>query len=607
MSASKPRLAVCQRVLFTMAAFSAFAALGWVLWHCRYGIDFTDEGFYLVWMSNPFRYSVSLTQFGFIYHPLYRLLDGNIAALRQANILITFFLAWVLSSVFLKTIYGRECLENAARYVISGTIATASLVFLSLWIPTPSYNSLTLQALLVTAIGLLLTDSWVSSWSIVGSVLMGLGGGLAFMAKPTTAAALALCSSVYLLAAGKFNLRLLGIMLSMALGFVTITALFIDGSIMAFINRLHGGLETLRTLRGTDSAVPALRLDLELGDRAKYILAGSTAIIFCTAYFSQSKVRAICRGAALLSIAFAIASLAIVLEVSRKTMDAGYFQALLLCAIPFAAVLVGFALYRFKGLAEIARHEWALMISFLLFPFLYTLGTSNNYWLMSGNAGIFWVLAGLVLLRPVASNRHFPAMLLSLGLAAQLVTVALVHAGIEEPYRQPHALRDDHYRLDIGKPGSTLILPDEFGKYVTDAVQSSQEAGFKEGTPMIDLTGQSPGVLYALGAHSIGTPWIIGGYSGSDGCAIEALKMGSCEELATAWLLTEPEGPLRISAEILSSIGATLATDFVPVGTLRTAEGAGGYKEVRIQQLLKPVRSPDIAMMACKAARTTNP
>lgn len=80
------------------------------------------------------------------------------------------------------------------------------------------------------------------------------------------------------------------------------------------------------------------------------------------------------------------------------------------------------------------------------------------------------------------------------------------------------------------------------------------------------------------------------------------LKKVSCEELATAWLLIEPEGPRKIDPDILMSYGANMTTDFEIVGTFKTAEGADGYKEVRVQQLLKPVRYVDAAINACTIA-----
>jgi hypothetical protein len=603
----KKTTALAEQAILTFSVISIFFTLGWVLWYCHYGIDFTDESFYLVWISNPFNYSISTTQFGFIYHPLYQVLNGNIVALRQSNILITFFLAWVLSNIFLKSVYGGQALSSMHRLIISGGIATASLVslvFKEWWLPTPSYNTLALQALLVAAIGLLLADKKISRVSVAGWALIGIGVWLAFMAKPTTAAALSLCSALYLLVAGKFSFLFLVISLATALGVLVLSALSIDGSVIAFIDRLKGGLELANTLESNRTLAQLLRLDdFHLSGRARFILIVTTAVIFSSAYLSQAKIKAMAYGGTILSIIFALASSAIVFGVTHKTLNVGPFQGLLLWSIPFAAILVGFALCRFKGLLQISRLQWALALSFLLFPYAYAFGTGNNYWASSSGAAIFWVLAGLVLLSPIAPNLKFPALLLPFGLAVQLVTVALVQTGIEAPYRQPQPLRENNYEIEIGRPGSKLMLSKDFGLYFSEAVDLAKRAQFIEGTPMIDLSGQSPGILYAIGASSIGAPWILGGYPDSDKFAVEALKRVPCEELSVAWLLTEPESSRKISPEILSSYGADLAKDFEIVGMFMTAEGAAGHKEARLQQFLKPVRSIHIAMTACAAAR----
>ena len=248
-------------VMLTVSAICTFFVLGWVLWSCRYGIDFADEGFYLVWISNPSKYSTSITQFGFIYHPLYALLDGSIAALRQFNILITFSLAWALSNFFLKSVLGKQTLERAPRYIIAAAFSTASLVFLRLWLPTPSYNWLAFQALLVSAIGLLLADKKASTESFAGWLLLGVGGWLAFMAKPTTAVALGLCSGLYLLASGKLNARLLATSLLTAFGLLFLSALIIDGSIINFIDRLKEGMKLAELLGAGHKFSQLFRLD----------------------------------------------------------------------------------------------------------------------------------------------------------------------------------------------------------------------------------------------------------------------------------------------------------------------------------------------------------
>ena len=202
----KPQTAaLAKRLIISFSALVTVFTLGWVLWLSNYGLDFTDESFYLVWISNPFNYSVSATQFGFIYHPLYELLNGNIAALRQVNILFTFSLAWALAEVFLRTVFVNQSLQRTPRSVVSGALATAadaSLVLSGLWLPTPSYNSLALASTVGCRNRFLLADKHATRASIIGWFLIGIGGWVAFMAKPTTAAVLSLCTGFYLLSLG---------------------------------------------------------------------------------------------------------------------------------------------------------------------------------------------------------------------------------------------------------------------------------------------------------------------------------------------------------------------------------------------------------------------
>jgi hypothetical protein len=197
-----PPIHLASRVTLTLSAICTLSILAWTLHQCNFGLDFADEGYYLVSIFAPFRYPVSLSQFGFIYHPLYKLVDGNIALLRQTNVLLTFCLAWTLAGISLKAIFVGRNWTKFSLIVISAAIASASLVFLRLWLPTPSYNWLSFQSLLITAIGLLLAEKHFSGLSVVGWLLVATGGWLAFMAKPTTAAALGLSSAVYLLLSG---------------------------------------------------------------------------------------------------------------------------------------------------------------------------------------------------------------------------------------------------------------------------------------------------------------------------------------------------------------------------------------------------------------------
>jgi len=587
-------------IMLIFSVFLTVATLIWVLWFSWYGIDLTDESFYLVWMSNPFSYSISATQFGFIYHPLYVLLDGNIVALRQANLLITFCLAWGLVNIFLKTIFNEQSLRIGYRVSISAAFAVTSLIWLKVWIPTPSYNSLALQAMLIAVMGMLLSEKKTSHASIIGWFLIGFGGWLAFMAKPTTAAALGVLIIFYLWFVGKLNLRLLVISLVTTISLLVLSALIIDGSILGFIERLRGGSVVASILNGGNTKLPFFRIDsFNLIGKAKYFLIIGSLITAFAIYLSYTK--GILRNyiGTSISIVFALLGLAIILGFVPNVLNAGYFQGLLIWVIPCGALLAGLMICRFKGLLAITPTQWAITFCLLVLPHIYAFGSSNNYWYHGAQAGIFWVLAGITLLAPISSSKRFVSMLLSLGFSAQLITIIMIHVGIESPYRQPQSLYQNNYKLKIEKSGSDLILFEAYGHYFDEVIDIATKAGFKKGMPVIDLTGQSPGTLYFLDANSIGQAWTIGGYPGSAALAVEMLDKVKCEEIARAWLLVESNGSRKISPKILRNFGVNWLSDFEIVGSFKTAEGAGGYKKARIQQLLKPVRPVDVATRAC--------
>src|ERR1700720_4391884 len=64
----------------------SFAILWAVLfWAMGKGYDFTDDAHSLIWASNPFLYDWSVSEFGFLWHPIYRLVEGDIRLFRLAG------------------------------------------------------------------------------------------------------------------------------------------------------------------------------------------------------------------------------------------------------------------------------------------------------------------------------------------------------------------------------------------------------------------------------------------------------------------------------------------------------------------------------------------
>ena len=61
-----------EKISLILLICSSILILGWILYYCQYGFEFTDDAFYLVWVKNPFLYEVSASQFGFFYHPFFK-------------------------------------------------------------------------------------------------------------------------------------------------------------------------------------------------------------------------------------------------------------------------------------------------------------------------------------------------------------------------------------------------------------------------------------------------------------------------------------------------------------------------------------------------------
>lgn len=600
---NNPMVVVTRHATATISVLGTLMILGWLLRYSFYGLDFTDESYYLVWMSNPFIYEASASQFGFIYRPLYILLSGDIASLRQANIVITFSLGWGLAYTYLASLAPEVRQGRVPLHVTAAGLGTSSLVVFSTWLATPNYNSLAFQSLMITAIGLLLADKTISLKSVAGWIIVGIGGWLAFMAKPSTAVALAVGIFVCLLVSRKFSLRLLLLAAATTIGLLLLSAMVIDGSILGFAKRLQLGIDFGGYLGGGHTMSQILRIDNFRVRTPGQLAILSVLVMALVAIWGalSEKPRDVIVFLSV-SVVFFTATALLAFGRVHKTAGLGEFEGLLIFGVVFAAALTGLIFGRPKPLNSLSVAQWAVAIFFLAMPHIYAFGTNRNYWENGAWAGIFWLLAGVTLLRPVVLQRGTWSFALPLALATEMVTAILLQTGLELPQRQTQPLRLNETTLEIGPQRSALVLSAGYAAYIADAVAVAQNNGFKQGTPVIDLSGQSPGILYAIGAENIGQAWTIGGYPGSLKLAKAALDHVACEKIAAAWVLFEPNGPRSIPVELMPSLGTAFPESYQRVGTWRTAEGAGGYDVSRTQELYAPT-APGKALSACQAIR----
>jgi hypothetical protein len=592
-------------IALAISAAASVLLLGWVMLRCRSGFDFTDEGSYLNWISNPWNYHASLSQYGFVYHPLYKLVGGDVVLLRQANVLILFALGWALCLALLRSIFVQwDSIGASQRAGAVGAALVAgagSLTFFDLWLPTPSYNSLTLQSLMLAATGVLLAGRELSKPSFTGWMLVGIGGGFAFLAKPTSAAMLGFMVAIYLAAAGKFRLRGLSISVAVAILIIVVAALAIDGSLFGFVRRIVDGMDMGNRLLAGHSFNGIFRWDeITLSEEQK-----SNFIRLLTTAFAAASLGFLASGLA----RFAAALIVIVISAACITTIAGLlspeisyepFQPVQFSAVSFG---IGSAAMMFPARTYqwLSRNTVALIVFFAALPSAYAFGTGANYWSAAARAGLFWFLAGFVVCPGFAAANAAWRQLLPGAAVALVVSTGVLYSAMENPYRQTQPLRLQMSAVDIIPGKSRLFLPEEAAAYVRELHQLSAANGFRAGDPALDLTGVSPGSLYAMGARPLGVAWTLGGYPGSRDFLIAALDGETCEAIAASWILTEPGANDSFSPEILRRFGIDMSTDYLDVGSIRSTRSFTPQQFE--QRLLKPARSPEVARLACEDAR----
>lgn len=590
--------------LLTLSALTTAILFAWLLAYSGYGLNLVDEGYWLNYISNPFAHAINIppSLFGFIYHWPYQWARGDIAVLRTANVTLTMALGWILSFLVIRRLWMVRWPHAA---VLSAGMASLILVgFYYSLLLTPSYYTLTVQSVLMVMIGLLVTDHSGCMRQISGWTLVSLGGWSCFMARPTTAAAMILIVMLYVVVLRpKSVLHMLGAAL-IAASLLMATAYLIDGGITGLVTRMINSA-ALEVLLGAGHEMSLMfRIDWLPTSRSQLATAAlmATALLLSTLTCTTHK--------SLSSLALA-AVLIVTIAIALWGANPVSIEPSTLFLVP-AFTCLGVTFYREgRVLRTHARTSIVLALIFVLLPHLTALGSNGNYWAIGSTAAVFWMLAMVAFLSPLAQEGRGVATLLPVTVWAQFLTASVVNAGMVKPFWQVKDLRA--YTAIMPVPGGgKLVLSQRFRDYLTTARTQARAAGLHVGTPVIDLS-HSPTLLYVLETRPLGLPWLIGGFPGSNRVAMEALGLENCTDLANAWVLIAPEGRRHLDQTgAIASIGAKLA-DYAAAAMFETPPYEGVFVQSvtkpptpirpERQYLLKPVRPVPLAQQSCREAR----
>ncbi|MER9337805.1 hypothetical protein NKJ06_28160 [Mesorhizobium sp. M0293] len=583
-----------ERTLLALSAVTTAILFAWLLCYSSHGFNLEDEGFYLNYIANPFPYAINCppSLFGFVYHWPYQWARGDIAVLRIANVTLTMALGWILSFLAIRRLWTVGWLQAA---VLSAGIASmASIVFRFRLTLTPSYYALAFQSLLIITIGLLLADRPGRMRQVLGWILVGVGGWCCFMAKPTTAAAVALIVMLYVVVLRRKSLLpMLGAAL-VALALLIMTAYLIDGGITGLVTRMVSSAEMEVLLGAGHEVFRSFRIDWLATSRSQVAIAVllATTLLLCILTGSTDKLLPSLALAAVLIVTIAIALLGI---------DPISIQPSTLFLVP-AFTCLGAMLYH-KGLVLRTQPATsiALALTFLVLPHVFALGSNLNYWSLGALDALFWMLAVVAFLSPLAQQGRSLATLLPLTVLAQLLTASVINDSILDP---PWDMKDQRaFTAVMPMPGGgKLVIAESLHHYLATARSKARAAGLEAGAPVVDLTGDSPSLLYVLETRALGLPWLMGWFPGSNAVAVETIGLEDCSDLAKAWVLIEPERKHHLDqASVMASFGAGQA-DYVAAATFDPLFVNRDYRVGR-QFLLKPVRPAAPAEQSCREAR----
>jgi hypothetical protein len=149
---------------------------------------------------------------------------------------------------------------------------------------------------------------------------------------------------------------------------------------------------------------------------------------------------------------------------------------------------------------------------------------------------------------------------------SSLLTVGILIGAIADPYRLREPLWKQTEQVEIGARSSVLLVDPSTASYIKELQRGAAAHDFQLGTPIIDLTGASPGTVFALGGEAPGFPWLSGGYVGSTPYVRETLSRVPHEHLRHAWVLTTSGTTEVLPNTVLRSLNLDFPQAYQTVG-----------------------------------------
>ncbi len=587
--------------------YVALALVPWtlILLAAPYGFDMTDEGFYLMSIAYPEDVTATFSMFGAVLHPLYDIAQRDVASFRGLGALIWFGIAVVVSWCTHGFLMDQRA-DNAptgfskqTRFQVTLLLASAGALYYGFWVLTPSYNWLTLVGLALFWFGFIL---WLKrsprqEVNPLGAAIFAFAAALIFWAKATSASLLMLYPLFALILDRGHRIHMLNVKtLVGGLGglLIGLSLPVLPGiAPQAVIDTLAQGIEFQHLLRpdayssigGTllQGLLETVYLFSENRYLADAIWLWLLPLIISGLVVRFSKRTARVQAARLILIIGLVVNIVVLTLALSDEVGLWSLNMVLLISIYFLlGHIIQSSMNRSSARSQSIRTiRWILPIFGLIF--VYVFGTSNSYAFQSGMAAYFYLLGLSVLFMMIQDGTINALLLRSIIPLLLIANIFLVFTSSSTPYRQDQPVWQMSHSIMLAGHTNSLRVQEDTARYAAELQNMASAAGFQPATPLIDLTGGSPGVAYVLNARAYGFPWILGGYPGSVPATLFVLRQFPAAELERAWLLTgNEELETHLPVSILPEVNLEFPSRYSAVGTIRW------INSTEIQTLWKP-------------------
>jgi hypothetical protein len=268
--------------------------------------------------------------------------------------------------------------------------------------------------------------------------------------------------------------------------------------------------------------------------------------------------------------------------------------------------VLGFIFYIiFKDRAVINKQQLPLLFFLLFLNGAYGLSSNNSFFATTSISAFFTMLAILTLLVHLSKAELITTRLINLSALCLAVTFSIIITSLGNPYRQPPFLWSYSSKASVRVEDTQMIVSSFTADYLNSLHDFAKIKGLRKNTPMLDLSGRTPGTIYALGGYTPKMPWIYSGFSGLKKFTFLALNRFSCEEIADLWIIalvnenSKQNNAIAIDPRVLYSFGAIFPDDYELADRLTITNS----NVTSFQFFYKPLRSKEEGVSACIAKK----